>query len=108
MGYKYAGEAVVLLGIAYSIFRWVARTLADDRREPRRRNIFGVTLPARRAETESAQPHRHTPVAGTVIEQAALAFGISPDQLSRMENHQREMLLSAFLERRRGGENTTP
>lgn len=40
MNYKYLGEAIALLGIAYSIFRWVARNAAEsDRPGPGRIEI---------------------------------------------------------------------
>ncbi len=95
MNYKYLGEAVALLGIAYSIVRWLARNAPDADARPRSGTKFTIGrlgLPGA-VEIESApfipsDPH--------TLAAAARAFGIAPEALAQMDLRERALLVSAY------------
>jgi hypothetical protein len=95
MNYKYLGEAVALLGIAYSIVRWLARNAPDADARPRpgtkiTLGRFGLPreVEIKRAPVIPSDPH--------MLTAAARAFGIAPETLAQMDQRERALLVSAY------------
>ena len=103
MNYKYLGEAIALLGIAYSVFRWVIRNAPDaDRPGSARIEIDLARLRGPKApeEGERRDDHRATqptqaPDPG-MLEGAAAMFGITTSALIAMDPRERALLLSGY------------
>ena len=95
MNYKYLGEAVVLLGIAYSVIKWIARNAPDADRRPRgpvKIELGRFGLPR---EVEAPKPTPPT-VDPRALDAAAAAFGIAPEAVKEMDARERALLVSAY------------
>ena len=107
MTYKYLGEAIALLGIAYSIIRWIGRNVSEaDARgavnpEPGRTGI------ERRVGAPAAASPAMPPDA-RLLEAAAAAFGITPDALARMDVKELRLLVDGYTATRAGRSRGTP
>ena len=125
MNYKYLGEAVALLGIAYSLFRWIIRNAPEsDRPGPGRIEIdlarlrwreaagesegfasdtgrpTAATLPRAGADAERSEGHPlpvSTPAPDPgMLAAAAAMFGVTTDALIAMDPRERALLLSGY------------
>jgi hypothetical protein len=122
MSYKYLGEAVALLGIAYSLFRWVARNVEESDARPGRIEIdlgrvFGRgaaglgsrpgSHPTRAIEGEAGArapvPTPTPPPDPEMLSAAAAMFGITRAALIAMEPRERALLLSGYRTARDAG-----
>jgi len=94
VNYKYLGEAIALLGIAYSVFRWVIRNAPEsDRPGPGRIEIDLARLPRRPVEPGYVPAPAPEP---EMVEGAAAMFGITADALLAMDPRERALLLSGY------------
>lgn len=115
MNFKYIGEAVALLGIAYSIVRWLARNVGDaDARSHALLEIDlvrqGNTLHVSRSgaspggrspksptgETIDREPVPAPPADPAMFDGAAAMFGIAREALEQMDPRERALLLSGY------------
>ena len=116
MNLKYIGEALALLGIAYSIVRWLRRNApeADVRSHGLqeidlvRLDLLGGSSSGARAgpggqqwrtqtgATMNREPTPAPPSDPVTLEAAAAMFGISLEAIVRMESRERALLLSAY------------
>ena len=117
MTYKYIGEAVALLGIAYTIVRWLARNAPEsDARSHGLQEIDLVRLDAllggsssgarpgpggNQSRKESGanmgrEPAPAPPSDPVTLEAAAAMFGITREALVAMEPRERALLLSGY------------
>ena len=117
MTFKYIGEAVVLLGIAYSIFRWIARNVdeSDTRslhvdltrlgvpRELSRGAAGAGTTAGDTGEMLDAPPVPALPPDPGMLDGAAAMFGITREEIVRMEPRERALLLSGYRAARGAG-----
>jgi hypothetical protein len=95
MSYKYLGEAIALLGIAYSIMRWIGR----NAREADVRGALHIG-PGRSgidsSAGASATSARAVPPDARLLEAAAAAFGITPDAIARMDVRELTLLIDGY------------
>ena len=120
MSYKYLGEAVALLGIAYSLFRWVARNVEESDARPGRIEIDlgrvlgrgGAGLGSRpglrdtgasESEPGGRSPAPTPPPDPEMLSAAAAMFGITRAALIAMEPRERALLLSGYRTARDAG-----
>lgn len=110
MNFKYIGEAVVLIGIAYSIFRWIARNAAEsDTRSPglldvdltrlggsRERSHSGAPSASSTPGEASEAPDPASPPDPAMLDGAAAMFGLTREEIVRMESRERALLLSGY------------
>ena len=117
MTYKYIGEAVALLGIAYTIVRWLARNAPEsDARSHGLQEIDLVRLDAlvggsssgarpgpggnqsrkQSAASMDREPTPAPPSDPVTLEAAAAMFGMSREAIVQMEARERALLLSAY------------
>ena len=123
MNFKYIGEAIALLGIAWSIMRWVARNVSEsDARshatlevDLRRHRDGGVGAPLVRGSTpeqittqaDARSPEPASPPDPEMLDRAAAMFGISRDALIQMDPRERGLLLSGYRAARRASGGTS-
>jgi hypothetical protein len=114
MNLKYAGEAIALLGIAYSIMRWIGRNVSETDARPQASGEIelGVGSGAvgtrrvsvshaesqrpERGEPGSADPVPAPPPDAAMLDGAAAMFGITRDALIAMDPRERTLLLSGY------------
>ena len=116
MNLKYIGEAVALLGIAYSIVRWLRRNAPEaDVRSHGLQEIDLVRLDLLGGSSSGARPgpggnqsrkqsaasmdREPTPAPPSdpvTLEAAAAMFGMSREAIVQMEPRERALLLSAY------------
>ena len=117
MNFKYIGEAVALLGIAWSIMRWVARNLsASDARSHAAlevdlthhrsggfralvRDAGSSTSTVTPSDERTAEPA--VPPDPEMLDRAAAMFGLSREALTQMDPRERSLLLSGYHAARR-------
>ena len=95
MNYKYLGEAIALLGIAYSIMRWIGRNAS----EADVRGVMPVELDRRGIDDPAGVPAtrgRMVPPDAHSLSAAAAAFGITPDALARMDVRELSLLVEGY------------
>ena len=119
MNFKYIGEAVALLGIAWSIMRWIARNAPEsDARshaaleiDLRRHRDRGVRAPlaglATTTPPDERSPEPASPPDPEMLDRAAAMFGISREALTRMDPRERTLLLSGYRAARRASGGTS-
>ena len=123
MNFKYIGEAIALLGIAWSIMRWIGRNVsASDARshaalevDLRRHRDRGVGAPRASASTPEGTttqddvriPEPASPPDPEMLDRAAAMFGISRDALIQMDPRERSLLLSGYRAARRASGGTS-
>jgi hypothetical protein len=107
VNFKYIGEAVALLGIAYSIMRWIGRNVADA--DVPSSTLAGIDVShgtgRRLRVAERRTPSPTPPVAPAVpspvpdpgmLDGAAAMFGLTRTDLERMDPRQRTLLLDGY------------
>ena len=125
MNLKYIGEAVALLGIAYSIIRWIARNVDESDARPRVLLDLGLT----RAGVSGALSHGATHAGGGstpgdtgemldapaalphdpgMLDGAAAMFGLTREELVQMEPRKRALLLSGYRAAREASHRALP
>jgi hypothetical protein len=112
--FKYIGEAVVLVGIAYSIVRWIARNANES--DARSHVMLDVGLnrlggsrershgaaggssatPDHSGEMLEVPPVPALPPDPEMLDGAAAMFGITREEIVRMEPRERALLLSGY------------
>ena len=114
MNLKYLGEAVALLGIAYTIMRWVVRNVADaDARPPtfsrgdhdgdpgRRRASGRDRGPSDASGTSDSDWLAVGLIEAGELRAAATLFDIRPEALERMDDRERVLLIRGYRAARR-------
>ena len=103
MNYKYLGEAIALLGIAYSVVRWIIRNAPEADRSGAGRieiDLARLHWPSVGGEGnghrgDRGQTQTPTPDPEMLNGEAAM-FGVTPAALIAMDPRERALLLSGY------------